>query len=966
MTVSFLPMMSLISLILPILVACAGRSLMGMNPEEPSPEDAEVTVSATMADAYDHFMRGAYKEAAAAYGNFIDDPEHRVQAITGLARCQLRLGEYDHAIGGLVSLPVGASAERHYLLAQLLALKGNYSEVLKHTKAAIEIDRNHAGARLLSASTLELLGRRDDAIQAYRWFERQLVERADLPNDAEWITDTALGFLRCSILTETDVPRRTQHVLHEMLQVAYERVDRTYWPARIAAADLLRAKFNNDPDDGSVSDYNAALKINPNLCEAHVGLGEVALEDWDFEETQRRTELALKVNPNYAPAIHLLARSLLRERRYKQAAETCDRALAVNPKDVIALSIKAAASVCQDDTDEVARLRERAYAVNARSTTIHRILGDALGGIHQYAAAEQEYIQAVDLDPTDANARTELGMLYMMWGYEEKARDALDAAWALDPYNQRTKFTLELLESLQQFARVETDHFIVRYDSQRDPALGAQAAAYLEEIYPTVTEDYATSLPDKTIVELFPTQRAFAVRITGNPWIHTIGACTGRVIALASPRQAPELSGTYNYAQVLLHEFTHTVTLAATANRIPHWFTEGLAVSQQGVPRPFEWTRLLADAVRRDRLFTLESIDWAFIRPKRPTDRPSAYAQSAWMCEYIAERFGYETIQQMLKRFRNGQTQREVFAEQLGLDLGEFDRDFAQWARPWVARWGFDLTPPEDPGEVGKLTNADSQNATLAGRLARAEFDAGRFEQALVTAQRTIKLDPDEPFALDVLARIMEMNIEAAPSNKIRQQYESEALLILNNLSRVDPNSWIAPRLLGEIALRRKGWDQAVERFKQLQRLCPMDPASWRGLAGVYLERRQDDLALPQLLELARIQPNDAEVPAQLAAIYRTRDRMADALYWYRQALYCAPFNIEIRQAYANTCMHAQDAHAALNQYATLTMIQSQEVKHFENAATAAHKAGKNAQAVEFARQAVALDPASPARALLD
>ena len=64
--------------------------------------------------------------------------------------------------------------------------------------------------------------------------------------------------------------------------------------------------------------------------------------------------------------------------------------------------------------------------------------------------------------------------------------------------------------------------------------------------------------------------------------------------------------------------------------------------------------------------------------------------------------------------------------------------------------------------------------------------------------------------------------------------------------------------------------------------------------------------------------------------------------------------------------MQANDIRASLDQYATLTVIDPQQVNHFENAATAAHKTGERARALEFARQAVALDPASPARSLLD
>ena len=88
---------------------------------------------------------------------------------------------------------------------------------------------------------------------------------------------------------------------------------------------------------------------------------------------------------------------------------------------------------------------------------------------------------------------------------------------------------------------------------------------------------------------------------------------------------------------------------------------------------------MLADAVRRDHLFTLESIDWGFIRPKRPNDRQMAYAQSEWMVEYVVERFGYDAIQNMIKLYREAnaaRTLRELFK----LETTEFDRDFAGWA----------------------------------------------------------------------------------------------------------------------------------------------------------------------------------------------------------------------------------------------------------------------------------------------
>ncbi len=932
---------------------------------EPTPPPPAAAPPPTPADARDLLMHGSYEQAAEVYERLSSDPALALEARLGLGRCRLEVGRYDETVVELSALEAKESAEWHYLLARLYERIGNYDDVLEHARAAVGINARHAGARLLVGRMLELLGRRDDAVEACRWFDRQLVEVGELPPDAAWVTDAAQGFLRYSVLTGTNVPSRTQHVLHQMLQQVYDRLDRSYWPARIAAADLLREKFNNNEEDGSVSDYQAALRINPNLPEAYVGLGEVALEEWRFEEVEQKVERALQANPHYAPALHLLAKKFLLERRYQQAGEACDRALAINPNDLAAMSLSAAAAACRYDQAGVEDMQTRVAAINPAYAMFHRTMGDALSGIRQYAASETEYLKAGELDPTDANARTELGMMYMQWGLEDKARDALDAAWALDPYNQRTKFTLELLDLLQGFARHETEHFVVRYDDKRDPGLGEYVADYLESIYGPVTGDYETPLDSKTIIEFFPTHRQFGVRITGKPWIHTVGACTGRVIALATPRDSVELAGRYSMTRVLRHEFVHTVTLAATNNRIPHWFTEGLAVYQEDAPRSFEWTELLADAVRRDQLFTLESIDWGFIRPKRASDRQTAYAQSEWMCEYIVERFGYGVIQSMLNRFRSGETQFKVFIEQLGIEPDDFDRDFHAWAKAQAGRWGLDLTPPENVVALRALAASADADAAMLGRLARAEADESQYEAALKAAHRALELDENEPNALKTLVRVVAELIGEVANESVRRAFEDELLPAAERLLKVDPDGWTAPKVLGTIALRREEWDRAVEVLKRLQHLCPMDPLSWRGLAGIYLDRGDDEAALPQLLELARIEQDDPDVPGRLATIVRRRGNLREAQYWYGQALFIDPFSADLHEALGDTCMQIGDTAAALREYRMLTLIEPGDPKHFEAAALAANKLGDTAQAADFARRAVELNPASSVRSLI-
>lgn len=928
--------------------------------DKPGPEPP----AASLTDALDLYRDGSYEEAILAYESLARQPRTAKEAGLGLARCRLQIGEYDEALAGLIALDAMSDSGWHALLAEVYRTIGRYDQAATHAREALKIAPDDAGARRLLGELLDLVGRRNEAIEGYRWFDRQVVERGELPRDAAWLTHAAVGFVRFSVLTKTNVADRTRHALNEMLQPAYERIDRTYWPARVAAADLLRERYNNDEEHGSLSDYLAALRLNKNLPQAQVGIGEVALDAWNFEEVERRAEAALKINPRYAPAIHLLAKKFVVERRYPQAIETCERALAINPNDLTALSVQAAASACLFDEEAVKQTAERVAKINPTCALLHRTLGDALGGIRQYADSQREYLKAIELDPTDANARTELGMMYMQWGLEAKARDVLEAAWALDAFNERTKFTLELLEMIEKLAQVETPHFIVKYDPGTDPGLGDFTARYMESIYGAVTGDYDCPLKDKTIIEWFPTHRAFGVRITGKPWIHTVGASTGMVIALSSPKDSTQF-GHYNIARVLKHEFTHTVTLDATHNRIPHWFTEGLAVAQEDAPPAFEWRVMLADAARRDRLFTLESIDWGFMRPKRPTDRQLAYAQSEWMCEYIIERFGYDAINAMIRRYRDGEKQPKVMVEQLGVEQAAFDQDFRAWARKQVTEWGFDLTPPDDVAKLREEASADGASASLLARLARAEYDEENHEAALAAARRAVELDPRERMGLTVLGETLWLRARAERRDADRRPFDDEAQPAMTRLLDVDPKSWIAPKLLAEIAVRRDELDRAIEMYQRLQRVCPFDPASWRGLAGIYLQRGDDASALPQLLEVARLTDNDPDIPAGIAAIHRRGGRLREAIYWLRQALYIDPFSVKLQEVLGDTCLQTGDTHAALEAYAMLTKLEPGKAAHFEKAAAAAHKLGDAAAAQAFAKRAVEIDPASSARSLL-
>src|SRR5205085_11210118 len=233
-----------------------------------------------------------------------------------------------------------------------------------------------------------------------------------------------------------------------------------------------------------------------------------------------------------------------------------------------------------------------------------------------------------------------------------------------------------------------TEHFVVMYDAKQDPVIPEYFGDYLESVHAEICRDFnhdpskvmrgtdANGKPiyHKTTIEVFPTHDAFSVRTTGSPWIGTVGASTGRVIALCAPRKASGTMGTFKWAQVLRHEFTHTVNLAATDNRIAHWMTEGLAVLEEHSPPRWEWVPMLYDAVKNKKLFSINDLTWGFVRPKKPSDRQLAYAQSFWICQYINEKYGHDAILKMLAEFKNGKSEADTFKKVRGIETARFEQ----------------------------------------------------------------------------------------------------------------------------------------------------------------------------------------------------------------------------------------------------------------------------------------------------
>ena len=556
------------------------------------------------------------------------------------------LGRSDEAMAVVTDPAVADAPVIQIDHALLLADVGKPREAMAALRAHLKAHPDSIRGHFELGRIAEAVDDVDTAKAAYGWFvvapqnylERWRGQGEKLFDHADDATTVGRALDRWAVLTggyQTD-PSLNNTILDVFVK-AYDVIDRDYWPAHVAAAQYY---LSHDDAHNAQAELKKALAVNPRSADALALAGRIDVSEFNFNGGDAATAALRAIDERSVAADLLEARNLLQQRQPKQAATAVRRVLAMQPHHLEAMGLLAATEALQLHDEQTKQLLAEVDRVSPNDATAYQEVAEQLAAMRQYPRAAAMYQVAIDRAPWWGEPRNGQGLLFTQSGDEAAARRALSAAHDVDPFNVQTTNYLRLLDDLDKFGTKESAHFIVRYDPQRDPVIPYYFNDYLESVYTAVTGEYRTEPATKTIIEVFPTHDAFSVRTTGSPWIGTVGASTGRIIALDPPRGGENTQGAFNWSQVLRHEFTHTVTLAATDNRISHWFTEGLAVYEEHTGLQWAWVPMMYRAVTKNELFDMDQLTWAFVgrrsrttgswpTPSRTGSAPTSRASTA-------------------------------------------------------------------------------------------------------------------------------------------------------------------------------------------------------------------------------------------------------------------------------------------------------------------------------------------------
>jgi len=283
---------------------------------------------------------------------------------------------------------------------------------------------------------------------------------------------------------------------------------------------------------------------------------------------------------------------------------------------------------------------------------------------------------------------------------------------------------------------------------------------------------------------------------------------------------------------------SHVYILSATNHRVPRWFTEGLAVHEEGQASP-EWSNRLTpevvEAIREKKLLPVTEMDRGFIYPEYPTQVIVSYFQAGTICDYIHERWGDDALMGMVHSFAAKKSTAEAIDASLHVSPEQFDESYKVWLNKRTGETvrNFGAWRAGLKGLVEKAKAKDNDGVIAAAPAVVKMYpeyvgDANAYE-LLASAERA---KGDKQGAADALTAYEKMGGEGPRALKELANLQEELGLKREAAATLDRVNFIYPedeglhRHLGELWLAQGNNAGAVREFSAVLALGPLDRAS--------------------------------------------------------------------------------------------------------------------------------------------
>jgi len=627
---------------------------------------------------------------------------------------------------------------------------------------------------------------------------------------------------------------------------------------RVRYGQLLFERFN--PVDAEKL-YGEALELDPKNARAYLALAELLADDFD-PKAEEAAQKALELNPKLYEAHGLLARMALEDDNQKKALTEADAALAIEPTALEAIAVHTAIDLLADkESPWAAKIGNRAkgYETVAHFFVINRRYEDGIVW----------YKKAIAADPEIWSAHSQLGVSLMRLGRPDDARAELELCYENHYRDAATVNSLRLLDTYKDFVTYKTPYGTLVLNKKEADALRPYFEGVIKHATEVYEKKYEFKLKTPLQVEVYPNHEDFAVRTMGLPGVGGIlGVTFNDVVAMDSPSGRPP--GSFHWAGTLWHEMSHVYILTLTNDRVPRWFTEGLAVHEESATNA-DWgdriTPEIVAAIRDKKLLPVAEIDRGFVHPSFPTQVIVSYFEAGKMCDYIAERWGEKKLLDIAKEFAGNRPTVDVIRDQLKMEPEAFDKDFLadlnKQASNIVTHFQEWTTGIGELNKMARDPNANNDELIAKGRALEAMYpDYVELGNAYAVVAKACQTKGDKACALEELGKYSKTG--GRDTDSIKQYAKllddagkpKEAEAALERLNFISPLDSGLHETLGSLYLRTNNADAAVREYQVLIALHPIDVAgSHYNLAKAYVAQGQKVKAREEVLNALEAAP---------------------------------------------------------------------------------------------------------------